>query len=1358
MEDESNILSENNNNEINQIIEPNILKDLFLYIIGDKGNKNNNIFKKFMNDRNILQKKDSLILFINELKKQLELGNNILIPFLDICPILIKSYIESDLDEEKEFQYIDIFKLLKINSFISKEYLYPIYEYFSELFYNINKIEENSPTLKKFNKVFELWKIFYDFEIDKKELKNFNVSSYCCIGGGLEVQLTKEYPLKDNFITIIINFFDNTLFGLDGGLILFSIENNNITYKLDYKKINQIIDNKSFNKIVLEILNNKIIIKFCNNNEDINNGYFDIKIDVIQKFFLLENFYGQLKNLEIGIRSQVEEINNYFEPYLINDNGYININSFLDDNKEDKQKDCSYIINDDNKEFIRIKVNNQNFLKTNYINYLDNNFNLIEYFGGLTPFTPFILLTNGIYENKNIEFINGVTKYDFLINIIYNFFYIFLKIIEKYYYYFSKNIKKYSLFIYCLILNINEELIIRKKELKEDVQQIYDKVIKKLYDIFNDEEDNITSLFSTIINYQGFDSDEKLLLIKAQKDIKEIKRPLFIKCGLQQFFRNIMKELFIYNRFWSQKEFFYNNINNKYKLKFKQLSYYTQNFQQPLLYPILEFLNYLPSFSRFEKNNLFNHKFEETINYNFELNEITNEKIINVTNPINIILDREDCCLVKKNYHVKGEIIIKKYEKDNNEFDLYFYSSSYQGGQTCNKTEDNLEPSSRNTIINCKNLGICYGSIFPCSDKEINRKILIKSKNIKFILIRNYYRRTSAMEIFTYNPNKSYYFNFNKIFDSNNWNEENKVIKTFNKCPFLKKMKVYKNFLGGYYNINYENILFPLFSDKLKDLKTAIFYLNNFDLLTIVNLLSNRSFKDLYQYPIFPNLYKPCNILTDKERNLGIHIGLQELTEKSKIRKKIIEESFKYSNEEKNDLEENNENYLFSTHYSTPPYTCNYLLRVFPFSFSAIEFQGEGFDSANRLFYSITKSLESNLTQKGDLRESIQELYYFPDLFSNKNDLKLGVMSEGDKVDDVIFNNNDKYEKFEFLQKLKNYLEFDNLEINKWIDLIFGKNQIKDSKRNYYKSDKYISLNKKVQEGYKNNSLIMETFEFGIQPLQIFKDEFPDTKNKPINKDKIIDYYIKQFVEEHIIIKNDKKLCFKYKSFNNNIKDSFEIYHNNNDKKSKNKIRKFTINKCKKSLNPDFNYIFLGDILGNLIILKKYSQEKLGNINKKSNKNNVNQNSYKIIRKLTDHYKQIKYIDYNPRLNLFLSYSLDGFINLYVFPNCKLVRGIKVNNITNSNDILEKVVLISNPFPMIFTYDQNNLYTITLNGELIKKEELKFKNIEIYPSIDKLYGLINDCIFIKDLNKQNEKYIKISLPSLLEEIDKQKEK
>ena len=50
---------------------------------------------------------------------------------------------------------------------------------------------------------------------------------------------------------------------------------------------------------------------------------------------------------------------------------------------------------------------------------------------------------------------------------------------------------------------------------------------------------------------------------------------------------------------------------------------------------------------------------------------------------------------------------------------------------------------------------------------------------------------------------------------------------------------------------------------------------------------------------------------------------------------------------------------------------------------------------------------------------------------------------------------------------------------------------------------------------------------------------------------------------------------------------------------------------------------------------------------------------------------------------------------------------------------------------MIFTYDKNNMFTLTLNGELIKKEKIKDKIIEISPCIDKNCGLINDCLIIK---------------------------
>ncbi len=166
----------------------NYLNELFRYIkLNNKDSDNSklNIFEEFISNPNSLKNQDFLISFIKELKTQLELGNNILIPFLNLCPILLKQYIESDLDEDKDFEYIEIFHLLKINSFINREYLSIIYKYFSDLFYVMNDIEENDKKLKKFNKVFELWKIFYNFEININELKLFNSSSFCFIGGGL---------------------------------------------------------------------------------------------------------------------------------------------------------------------------------------------------------------------------------------------------------------------------------------------------------------------------------------------------------------------------------------------------------------------------------------------------------------------------------------------------------------------------------------------------------------------------------------------------------------------------------------------------------------------------------------------------------------------------------------------------------------------------------------------------------------------------------------------------------------------------------------------------------------------------------------------------------------------------------------------------------------------------------------------------------------------------------------------------------------------------------------------------------------------------------------------------------------------
>ena len=187
--------------------------------------------------------------------------------------------------------------------------------------------------------------------------------------------------------------------------------------------------------------------------------------------------------------------------------------------------------------------------------------------------------------------------------------------------------------------------------------------------------------------------------------------------------------------------------------------------------------------------------------------------------------------------------------------------------------------------------------------------------------------------------------------------------------------------------------MFPLFLEKNNDWKYKINFYNKFDLLMIINLLGNRSFKDIYQYPVFPILYKPCNIIGQKERDLKKHLGLQDLNDKSKSRKVLIEEAFSSSFNPLDDEFGNNKKCLFKTHYSNPVYICNYLVRIFPYSLLLIELQGNLFDYPNRIFYSIQKNFESTLSKKSDLREIIPELYYLPELYENINELDIGTIN-----------------------------------------------------------------------------------------------------------------------------------------------------------------------------------------------------------------------------------------------------------------------------------------------------------------------------------------------------------------------------
>lgn len=76
---------------------------------------------------------------------------------------------------------------------------------------------------------------------------------------------------------------------------------------------------------------------------------------------------------------------------------------------------------------------------------------------------------------------------------------------------------------------------------------------------------------------------------------------------------------------------------------------------------------------------------------------------------------------------------------------------------------------------NNKNNNLCYGSLFNSSRKDLAITLNIKIKDISFIIIRLYYYRLSAFEIFVRN-NKSYYFNYHEEIENINNSNNNKEI------------------------------------------------------------------------------------------------------------------------------------------------------------------------------------------------------------------------------------------------------------------------------------------------------------------------------------------------------------------------------------------------------------------------------------------------------------------------------------------------------------------------------------------------------------------------------------------------------
>lgn len=138
-------------------------------------------------------------------------------------------------------------------------------------------------------------------------------------------------------------------------------------------------------------------------------------------------------------------------------------------------------------------------------------------------------------------------------------------------------------------------------------------------------------------------------------------------------------------------------------------------------------------------------------------------------------------------------------------------------------------------------------------------------------------------------------------------------------------------------------------------------------------------------------------------------------------------------------------------------------------------------------------------------------------------------------------------------------------------------------------------------------------------------------------------------------------------------------------------------------IDREEKYLFLGNSIGNLCIYQMEQDPK----------------NWKIIKFKNDQISPISHIYCNNDLNLWSSTTIDGYINIYTLPLCKLIRCIKV-----STKKCSYAFLSSSPLPSVIVIndEENNseLFVYSINGKFMFKQQE--------------YVHLTNPILIKDIN------------------------
>lgn len=305
--------------------------------------------------------------------------------------------------------------------------------------------------------------------------------------------------------------------------------------------------------------------------------------------------------------------------------------------------------------------------------------------------------------------------------------------------------------------------------------------------------------------------------------------------------------------------------------------------------------------------------------------------------------------------------------------------------------------------------------------------------------------------------------------------------------------------------------------------------IDNFEYILTLNRLASRSFHDLSQYPVFPWVIK--DFTSDKldpanpeiYRNLAFPVGSQEEKRRDEMKKNFDQ----FQNEGISPFHH-------GSHYSNGGIVLHYLVRIEPFAYQARLLQNNTFDVPDRLFINMDNAWKSCLSNGGDVKELIPELYYLADALFNVNKYDFGRRQGGQPVGDFEYPPWAK-SNWDFIRKHRKCLESQYVteNLHSWIDLIFGfKQSGPEALKAFnvfhaytYEKDFEIACKSGIDEGIQRG-IIEQAYHFGQTPVMLFPKQHPVKKYDKNVKISVFERYFK-LVEDKKATEIKEMTCFE---------------------------------------------------------------------------------------------------------------------------------------------------------------------------------------------------------------------------------------